>query len=1084
MIHPAVCPLLVGRDDELSALEDALLDANRGSSRFVVLTGEAGIGKTRLATDLMKRASKLGCTTMWGSCSEADLALPYLPLLEAVGNYLAGADVDDIGGRLGAARYELAQLFPQLATGGAGSPPGDPSQAKMRLFESIVSLLSIAAQRTGLLLVIEDIHWAESSSRELLDYLARRLRVLRIMVLVTYRKDELHRRHPLRPTIQGWRRSGFAEIIELRELNRNDVAEVIAAIFDSAPSEDFRDVMYSRSEGNPFVLEEMLREALDCGEIHRTADGWERRAVEQVRLPETVRDTILMRVGRLEPEDGRVVEAAAVLGRHFDYPMLVATSDVEEGKVQGALEAAIREQLIEDDPGTPGRFRFRHALTQEAIYTDIVLPRRQQMHSRASDVFASAGEEAAFDLAFHLSEAGRHEEAVPACLRGADQAVRRYAYGDAVVLYERALRHVTDQRQRGEIICRLGEALWLDGRSSRAERHLDEGIELLNSIRQRNATAHYLITRGRCRWERSRPDLAEEDYGAALEILEPEGASRDLAVVYTRMAGMRLFEVDGTGCVEAAEKAASIAAEAGAEDARAWALGFLAFGRFDQGDADDAFRILEEAYRLAIDRGYPWIASNHSWNEVWTRTNAMAPDIHAALRRLRDSQHGTEVWASWQLLARSYVERAEGDLHRALKDALESSAINERLGIGKILWRSELASSDALVELGRLEESARHLPDISTRAELQDSVYDLRPRVRLHLATGEAEKAAEAVQTIFAETKRVGMYRFVVALAVEAILPTGDVNACREIVSVSRDLPHPHGFAFLDQAEGRIELASGTPARARELLRAASSAFAAHGWQVDELRTRSLLAEALWHSRDKEGAQAELQGVLDRARSLNAELIASEARAQALRLDVVLDEDEMERSGESGASASTTSIGERLVTVMFADVRGYTAMTAQSAPSDMVDRISSLQRWAKREVERQHGLIDKFAGDAVMATFNASGASVDHCRQAVEAALALRDKAALMDLQLGVGIAVGPAVVGRLTPGANVSVLGDTTNLAARLQAEAGPGELLLSDSAYKRVGSWLRERGTRVKSERVRVKGLEEPVLAYRVHP
>ena len=167
---------------------------------------------------------------------------------------------------------------------------------------------------------------------------------------------------------------------------------------------------------------------------------------------------------------------------------------------------------------------------------------------------------------------------------------------------------------------------------------------------------------------------------------------------------------------------------------------------------------------------------------------------------------------------------------------------------------------------------------------------------------------------------------------------------------------------------------------------------------------------------------------------------------------------------------------------MFADVRGYTPLTSASTPQDLADRITTLHRWAATEVGRRYGIVDKFAGDAVMATFNAAGARVDHAVLALDAALALRDKAALMDLPVGIGIAVGPAVVTRSVGDANVSVLGEATNLAARLQTAAAGGEILLSDEAFRRVSGWLGERGLAVEREELELKGFDGPQPAYRL--
>jgi class 3 adenylate cyclase len=174
--------------------------------------------------------------------------------------------------------------------------------------------------------------------------------------------------------------------------------------------------------------------------------------------------------------------------------------------------------------------------------------------------------------------------------------------------------------------------------------------------------------------------------------------------------------------------------------------------------------------------------------------------------------------------------------------------------------------------------------------------------------------------------------------------------------------------------------------------------------------------------------------------------------------------------------------GERLVTSMFADVRGYTPMASTSAPEELADRLLTLHRWAAAEVGRRSGIVDKFAGDAVMATFNVAGSRVDHAVLALEAALALRDKAALLDVPVGIGIAVGPAVVSRAVDDANVSVLGAATNLAARLQQAAAGGEILLSDEAFRRVAPWMDERGLSADEQRLELKGFDGAQPAYRL--
>src|SRR5690242_3931778 len=227
----------------------------------------------------------------------------------------------------------------------------------------------------------------------------------------------MHRKHALLPTIQGWRRSGQVEMVDLRPLNARQVADMVCGIFDEQQvSEEFRDFLFDRTEGNPFVLEEMLRDAFDRGEIFRTDTGWDRKTLAEFRIPPTVRDTILQRLERLSPEHVAVLSAASVMGRSFDVASLARVASVDESVALPALEASVTAQLIELEDRRSGRYRFRHALTQEAIYEDLVVPRRQQLHSRVADVLAADASHHPVEVANNLLEAGRFDEAVAMCV--------------------------------------------------------------------------------------------------------------------------------------------------------------------------------------------------------------------------------------------------------------------------------------------------------------------------------------------------------------------------------------------------------------------------------------------------------------------------------------------------------------------------------------------------------------------------------------------------------------------------------------------------------------------------------------------
>jgi len=1067
-----LCPELVGRQAELSALEDALLAALRGDGGVVILGGEAGMGKTRLVNELSGRAKRLHCVVMSGACSEAELSLPYLPFLEAIGNRLGSEDAAALRERLGSAADDLAQLFPQL---GHARPSTADIQSKLRLFEAILIFLLDAARGRALLLVLEDLQWADPATRELLDYMTRRLRSSNVLVLATYRMDEMHRKHPLVPTIQGWRRSGQAEFIELQALSSAALADMVCAIFEEDQvSNEFRDYLYERSEGNPFVVEEMLRDAIDSGDIFQTDRGWDRKAVGEMRIPHTVRATILHRLERLRREDVEVLFAASVIGRSVDLATLNAVTGMSEAAVLSALETCINFQLLEEDERAPGRYRFRHALTREAVYEDMIVPRRQQLHARVAEVLQSRPNRAAIDLAHHLLMAGRYEQAVGMCIEAAEHALSGHAYRDAADLFERAAPHVTDSVERGRLLCRAGEAYWYNTEPAASRRLLEEGIASLEEAGLTVEAAGHRVLLGRCFWELLRPDLAREQFNKARDILEAQGPSEALAIAYIRLSGLASFDRGAGSGLEDALRAAEIAEQAGSGLALAWSWNFVALAEMGLGEVEAGFRHLEESFQAARKGDYDFQTGNAVFNAAW-----LSLHLGRGLEAARWLERATTIWKgrteSYPVYVEALVLLQQGRVERALELFRVAGQRARDAGNQKNTWRSSVGLAHALAENLRAEDAAAELPPISSRVEGQDGVYDTTARVRTRLAAGDPEGAFENARSISPDVADLASPADVVAEAaaahpewlrsfVEALPLRGEVAAS------------PRAGA----ARGRVALYENRLEDALRELSAAEGIFREGGLMLDVWHVGRALAEAEALSGKQDAARERLGTIASEAQASGARLAAKLARDTAARLGLEV-APEPEIAGD-GHHAEPVTTGERMVSVLFADVRGYSELSGRNTPADMADRIASLQRWASQEVARRRGLVDKFAGDAVMATFNVSGDSVDHTLQALRATIAIIDKASLAGLPVGAGIAVGPAVVGTLAESANVSVLGEVTNLAARLQAQSPAGEVTMSEEAHRRVAEWLAEHSLSAERVELDLKGFGAPVVAYRV--
>jgi predicted ATPase len=691
-----LCSELIGRETELSVLEDALLATLRGDGRVVILGGEAGMGKTRLVTELATRARRLNCVVMSGACSEPELSLPYLPFLEAIGNHLATQDLSRLRERLGPAADELAHLFPQM--GRLEPSGGDDTQAKLRLFESILLLLLDAAGSRALLLVLEDLQWSDPATRELLDYATRRLRSTNVLILATYRSDEMHRKHALLPTIERWRRSGQADLIELKALPPSAVADMVCDIFEEARvSEEFRDFLHDRSEGNPFVLEEMLRDALDRGDIFRTDTGWDRKALGEMRIPSTVRDTILHRLERLSREEVLVLSAASVVGRSFDLSTLAAVTGIEEAAVLAALETSVSHQLLEEEDRNSARYRFRHALTREAVYEDMVVPRRQQLHGRVAEVLGSRADRASVDLAHHLLMAGKYDEAVGMCSEAAEDAMRARAYRDAAALLERAAPHVRDPVARGRLLCRAGEAYWNNTEPGAARAVLEEGIADLEAAGMQFEAAGHRILLGRCHWELLRTDLARAQFERARDVLETAGPSEALAIAYVRLSGLATFARSDESGLEDAHRAVEIAERAGAGMALAWAWNFMALAEIQLGQVEAGFQHLEDSYRGAREGRHWFQATNAVYNATWT-----ALHLGLGVKAQVWADRMDEAWAGrvdvWYVFIKALITLYQGRAGEAVDLSRTAGQRSRDLGNPKMVWRCAVLLAHALAE--------------------------------------------------------------------------------------------------------------------------------------------------------------------------------------------------------------------------------------------------------------------------------------------------------------------------------------------------------------------------------------------------
>jgi hypothetical protein len=441
--------VFVGRRHELGELKAALERVLAGEGRMVTLVGEPGIGKTRTALELATYARLRGAQVLWGRCYESEGAPPYWPWVQAIRSYVRERDPEELRSELGAGAAEIGDVVPdvrqRLPDLAAAETVEDPQQARFRLFDSLTAFLKAAASTQPLVLVLDDVHWADEGSLRLLEFVARELAGTRLLLIGTYRDVDLSRRHPLSQALAELTRERLFERLLLRGLSREDVGRFIEATSGVSPPAELVSVVYAQTEGNPLFVTEVVRLLVQEGEL--SADRLGGRESWSVRIPEGVREVIGRRLDRLSSRCNETLAVASVVGREFGLAELERLIDeLSEDRLLEVLEEALSARVIEELPRAPGRYQFTHALIQETLAEELSLTRKVRLHARIAEALeelygAEAGQHAA-ELAHHFGEAQT--------LLGADRfihysqtageaALSAHAHEQALAHFQRAL---------------------------------------------------------------------------------------------------------------------------------------------------------------------------------------------------------------------------------------------------------------------------------------------------------------------------------------------------------------------------------------------------------------------------------------------------------------------------------------------------------------------------------------------------------------------------------------------------------------------------------------------------------------------
>jgi len=486
---PGATPF-VGRAEQVERLRTAWVDASSGQRRLALLVGEPGVGKTRLAARFAAEVHDAGATVLYGRCDEEPLR-SYQPFIEALrhelrhGGLLADPDAaPDL--------EELARILPEArpAAADAPLPAHDPETERYRLFEAVASLVRRATQRAPLLLVVDDLHWADKPTLLLLRHLLRHADPARLMVLGLVRDIEVREDHPLTELTADLRRDGRLDRLVLDGLSEREADALVAACLAAQPSAAFVRGLHEQTQGNAFFIEEALRALVEAQVLQSGAEA-QADALASIGVPDSVADVILRRLGTISELAREAVTVAATIGPEFDLAILEALvpSTSPEGVI-AALEEAMASGLVAEVAESVDRFAFCHALARDAIYGRLSRTRRLRLHLRVATALEAAGARPGA-LAHHFfaaREIGAAPQAVHYCALAGEAAAASLAYEDAAEHYRRALEATAadlaaDEAHRCDLLLALGRIQWRAGDAAARATYL----EAAGSARERGA---------------------------------------------------------------------------------------------------------------------------------------------------------------------------------------------------------------------------------------------------------------------------------------------------------------------------------------------------------------------------------------------------------------------------------------------------------------------------------------------------------------------------------------------------------------------------------------------------------------------
>ena len=1096
--------VFVGRERELERLREAVDGALAGRGSLQLLVGEPGIGKTRAAEELATYARVSGARVYWGRCREDEGAPAYWPWVQAIRSYARDADPVALAWQLGAGAAEVAQLIPEVAEKLDVEPAkgSDSEEARFRLFDSVTTLMLGAARDRPIVLVLDDLHWADEPSLLLLRFAARELASSGLLILGTYRDVELGRHHPLARMlgeisgIEGSRR------IPLKGLSVGAVERYLEMTAGAPAPVGLAEAVQERTDGNPFFVGEVVRLLASEGKL--TSGG----SAAELQIPQGVREVIGRRLDRLSDETNGTLRVAAVIGRDFDEELVWRVADMQPEQLMTAATEAIAERLVTDL--SDGHYSFAHALVRDTLYEELSPPKRSALHERTGlaieEICGGNVDERLGELAHHFLEAaprGDLAKAIDYAQRAGEQDMEQLAYEDAVDVYGRALEVLElmdepDEELRCSLLLSLGGAEAKSARVADArdafERAADSARRLDDADSLVGAAIGIAMMSDAGRLDEKLLALLDE----SLEWIGPERTARRAALLSAKSAEMYWVDNDLTESTRLVDEAIEIAREVDAPASLAAALQRKIFIPAGPNAPRERLRLADEILELGEATGNREAVLRAHGYRLWQfleLADMEAVDRELSLyARLADELRMPEH--SWLTIAlRGMRTLLDGDIDGAERLAGEARRAGQRAEqpVAEQFYGIQMTQIRSLQ--GRAGEL---LPAVRELAEQFPGIPAWRGGViTLAARSGDVELARRELERFagddFSAIPRDVNWSAAMSLLGEAIALIGDVDRAQRaydellpyeglVIVVARAIgcngPVDRVLGLLAQTMGRLDDAERHLGNAVEIATRMGDrpGMALCGFAFAEL----LLARD--EANDRELALEMLSTVLSTAREMGARWIVDRALrdrldAQGLTgVDVTTSIDEMVSAlEEERPDMRAHAAPDGTVAILFSDIEDSTVLTEKLGDEEWLRVLREHNAIFREQISRHEGYEVKSQGDGFMLAFPDPCEALE-CAIEVQRAFAERERDGSGEsLRVRIGLHTGEVI------SEEGDYFGKNVILAARIAAQAVGGEILVSEE-LRAAASSGNGNGLRFDEGReLELKGLAGSHLVFR---